>query len=141
MTWATDSLERFDASVSALAHQLGVSWHTAWDAIKAGAARRTATGGRLKGVNALGVDEHVWSHTGPPGTGMVTGIVDHTRDAKGVVHARLLDLVPGRSGKAYTDWLKECGEEFTAGIKIAGLIRSAATPTRFRMNCQKPSPC
>ncbi|WP_290439672.1 hypothetical protein [Arthrobacter sp. SRS-W-1-2016] len=28
--------------VSALAHQLGVSWHTAWDAIKAEAARRIA---------------------------------------------------------------------------------------------------
>jgi transposase len=47
--------------------------------------------------------------------------VDHTRDAHGVVHARLLDLVPGRSGKAYADWLKERGEEFTAGIKTAAL--------------------
>jgi transposase len=109
VTWATDGLQRFDTSVSALAHQLGVSWHTAWDAIKAEAARRIATTGRLTGVDALGVDEHVWSHTGPPGTGMVTGIVDHTRDAHGVVHARLLDLVPGRSGKAYADWLKDRG--------------------------------
>jgi transposase len=52
---------------------------------------------------------------------MVTGIVDHTRDANGVVHARLLDLVPGRSGKAYADWLKDRGKEFTAGIKTAAL--------------------
>lgn len=51
----------------------------------------------------LGVDEHIWSHTSPPGSGMVTGIVDHTRDAHGAVHARLLDLVPGRSSKAYAD--------------------------------------
>jgi transposase len=72
-------------------------------------------------VNAIGVDEHVWSHTGPPGTGMVTGIVDHTRDAHGVVHARLLDLVPGRSRKAYADWLKDRGTEFTTGIKTAAL--------------------
>ena len=34
---------------------------------------------------------------------MVTGIVDHARDAHDVVHARLLDLVPGQSGKAYAD--------------------------------------
>lgn len=34
---------------------------------------------------------------------MLTGIVDYTRDAHGVVHAWLLDLVPGRSGKAYAD--------------------------------------
>ena len=119
--WATDALQGFDTSVSALAHQLGVSWHTAWDAIKAEATRRIATADRLTGVNALGVDEHVWSHTGPPGTGMVTGMVDHTRDAHGVVHARLLDLVPGRSGKAYADWLKTRGPEFTAGIKTAAL--------------------
>ncbi|MGM9472058.1 tyrosine-type recombinase/integrase [Pseudarthrobacter sp. YS3] len=52
---------------------------------------------------------------------MVTGIVDHTRDDHGVVHARLLDLVPGRSGKAYADWLKDRGPGFTAGIKTAAL--------------------
>ena len=119
--WATDGLQRFDTSVSALAHQLGVSWHTAWDAIRAEATRRIGIPERLSGVNALGVDEHVWSHIGPPGTGMVTGIVDHTRDAKGGVHARLLDLVPGRSGKAYADWLKDRGAGFTAGIKTAAL--------------------
>ena len=66
-----------------------------WLTVKTEATRRIATAGRLTGVNALGVDEHVWSHTGPPGTGMVTGIVDHTRDAHGVVHAKFLELVPG----------------------------------------------
>jgi transposase len=35
--------------------------------------------------------------------------------------SRLLDLVPGRSGKAYADWLRARGEEFTAGIKTAAL--------------------
>lgn len=133
---ATDSLQRFDTSGSALVHQLVVSWHT----IKAEAARRIATAGRLTGVDALGVDEHVWSHTGPPGSDMVTGIVDHTRDAHGVVHARLLDLVPGPSGTAYADWLKDRGEEFTAGIKTAAWIRSAATRKRSAMNSPKPSP-
>ena len=119
--WATDALQQFDTSVSALAHQLGVSGHTVWDAVKSEATGRISAIGRLAGVDALGVDEHVWSHTGPPGTGMVTGIVDHTRDENGVVHARLLDLVPGRSGKAYADWLKTRGPEFTAGIKTAAL--------------------
>ncbi|GGI02794.1 ISL3 family transposase [Arthrobacter liuii] len=122
LAWATDALQCFDTSVSALADQLGVSWHT-----QPGTRSRPkppaaiAAGGRLTGVNALGVDEHVWSHTGPPGSGMVTGIVDHTRDAHGLVHARLLDLVPGRSGKAYADWLKDRGAGFTAGIKTAAL--------------------
>jgi transposase len=121
VNWATDALQHFDTSVSALGRQLGVSWHTLWHGIRAGAAHRIADTGRLKGVNALGVDEHVWAHTGPPGTGMVTGIVDHTRDADGTVHARLLDLVPGRSGRAYADWLKDRVTGFTAGFKSAAL--------------------
>lgn len=72
-------------------------------------------------MDALGVDEHAWSHTGPRGAGMVTGLVDHTRDENGVVHAGLLDLVPRRSGKAYADWLKTRGPEFTAAIITAAL--------------------
>lgn len=132
VAWATDALERFDTSVSALAHQLGVSWHTLWDAVEPEAQRRVAAIDRLTGVAALGVDEHVWTHTGPPGTGMVTGIVDHTRDADGLVHARLLDLVLGRSGKAYADWLKDQGTGFAAGIKTAALdpFRGYANATR-----------
>lgn len=121
VSWATDALAHHDTSVSALAHQLGVSWRTAWRAIRLEATARTSRPERLAGVNALGVDEHVWSHTGPPGTGMVTGIVDHTRDAHGRVRTRLLDLVPGRSGAAYADWLTEQGTAFTAGIRTATL--------------------
>jgi transposase len=52
--WATDPLQHFDTSVSALAHQLGVSWQAVWDAIKAKATRQLSATGRLTGVNALG---------------------------------------------------------------------------------------
>src|SRR3954469_19626751 len=121
VAWAVDALERFDTSVSALAHQLGVSWHTAWDAIRPEAERRIAAPGRLTGVDALGVDEHVWKHTGLPGTGMVTGIVDHTRDGQGRVRARLLARAEGRSGTVYADWLKEQGGNFAAGIRTGTL--------------------
>lgn len=38
-----------------------------------------------------------------------------------MVHARLLDFVPRRSGKAYADWLKDRGTGFSAGIKTAAL--------------------
>ncbi len=119
--WATDALQRYDTSVSALAHQLGVSWRSLWKGIEAEARLRINRPARLTGIDALGVDEHVWTHTGFPGSGVVTGIIDHTRDAHGTVHARLLDLVPGRSGKAYADWLKEQGPGFTSGIKVATL--------------------
>ncbi|HEX5994693.1 MAG TPA: hypothetical protein VFY84_06090 [Jiangellales bacterium] len=39
-------------------------------------------------------------------------MVDLTRDEKGRVRARLLDLVPGRSGAAYSEWLQARNEAF-----------------------------
>ena len=48
-------------------------------------------------------------------------MVDLTRDADGRVHARLLDLVPGRSKKAYADWLNERGEDFRQNVQVAAL--------------------
>ena len=49
-----------------------------------------------------------------------TGIVDLTR---GEDHptAHSLDLVPGRSGTVYKNWLAERGEDFRAGVQIATL--------------------
>src|SRR5215213_8806426 len=48
-------------------------------------------------------------------------MVDLTRDAKGRVRARLLDLAAGRSGAVYADWLDQRGEAFRAGVDIATL--------------------
>lgn len=48
-------------------------------------------------------------------------MVDLTRDKQGRVRARLLDLVPGRSGNAYRTWLKARGERFRAGVEVATL--------------------
>ena len=50
----------------------------------------------------------------------LTGIVDLTR-GKDHTTARLLDLVPGRSGTVYKNWLEERGEQFRSGIQIATL--------------------
>ncbi len=48
-------------------------------------------------------------------------MVDPSRDTQGRVRARLLDLVPGRSKKAYADWLAERGEAFRSGVRVAAL--------------------
>lgn len=52
-------------------------------------------------------------------------MVDLTRhrnkSGRWVVRARLLDLVPGRSKKAYADWLAERGPAFREGIGVAAL--------------------
>ena len=48
-------------------------------------------------------------------------MVDLTRDADGRARARLLDLVPGRSGQTYKSWLTERGEAFRQRVEIATL--------------------
>jgi transposase len=57
---------------------------------------------RFDGVTSLGVEEHLWHHVSERDCGLraLTGIVDLTRDQDGCTRVRLLDLVPGRSGKA-----------------------------------------
>ncbi len=120
--WATDALAHDDTTVSSLARHLRVDWHTLWRAIKTEATRRTTRAGRLAGVKTLGVDEHIWRPSRQRSTDRaVPAMVDLTRDADGRLHARLLDVVPGRSGTAYADWLKSQAEDFLAGIEHAAL--------------------
>lgn len=53
---------------------------------------------------------------------LLTGMVDLTPDPDtGKPKARLLDLVPGRSGKAYSDWIEDRGEDFRNGVEVATL--------------------
>jgi len=126
--WVIRQLRWEHASVLGLARQLGTSWRTVWRAIEPLLKQMAADESRFEGVNTLGVDEHVWHHVstksiadGGRGPKEFTGMVDLSRDSKGRTRARLLDLVPGRSGAAYADWLKERNETFRAGIKVATL--------------------
>lgn len=59
----------------------------------------------------------MWSAIEP----LLTGMVGLTAGRDGKARARLLDLVPGRSGKAYGDWLEARGPAFRAGVKEATL--------------------
>ena len=123
VSWAITSLRTQHATIAGLARQLGVSWWTLWRAVKPELERLAADPKRFARVTSLGVDEHIWHHGDPrkKGPKELTGMVDLTRDKNGKVHARLLDLVPGRSKKAYADWLTERGDDFCTGIKIAAL--------------------
>ncbi len=125
--WAIGCVQRDNASVAAVARRLGVDWHTVWDAIEPLLSELVEDPGRLEGVQVLGVDEHIWHHAPRPGKGPkeLTGMVDLTKrpDAKGKVRtqARLLDLVPGRSGPAYAGWLQGRRQGFTDGVRVATL--------------------
>ena len=121
--WAIGQLRREHATIAGLARRLGVGWWTAWRAIKPELEAMAGEESRFAGVTSLGVDEHIWHHGNPRERGPkeLTGMVDLTRDGHGVVHARLLDLVPGRSKKAYADWLTARGAGFRARIEVAAL--------------------
>ncbi|HCX85995.1 MAG TPA: ISL3 family transposase [Micrococcales bacterium] len=123
VAWAIGQLRREHATISGLARLLGIAWKTAWRAIKPVLEHLEGEESRFAGVSSLGVDEHIWHHGDPrrKGPKELTGMVDLTRDEHGRVHARLLDLVPGRSKKAYTDWLTARGEGFRAGVRVAAL--------------------
>jgi len=126
--WAIGQLRREHASISGLARQLGTTWNTVWASIRPLLQAMADDEARFAGVARLGVDEHVWHHVstkpiehGGRGPKELTGMVDLTPDPDGNPRARLLDLVPGRSGKAYGDWLEDLGEVFRAGVKVATL--------------------
>lgn len=126
--WAINQLRREGASVQGLARQLGTTWRTVWRSVEPLLEAMAADPARFEDVTSLGVDEHIWHHVstkpieaGGRGPKELTGMVDLTRDQAGRVRARLLDLVPGRSGKAYADWLTERGEGFRRGVKVAAL--------------------
>ena len=93
---------------------------------------------RFAGVQVLGVDEHVWHHQDRRRRGPreLTGIVDLTR-GKDHPTARLLDLVPGRSGTVYKNWLAERGKDFRAGVRIATLDPFQGQQERHRLACSK----
>jgi transposase len=126
--WAIGQLRREHASVQGIACQLGTAWRTVWRAIKPMLEALAADESRFDGVTTLGVDEHIWHHVstkpedqGGRGPKELTGMVDLSRDASGKVRARLLDLVPGRTGAAYREWLAARNEAFRAGINVATL--------------------
>ncbi|WP_442921716.1 transposase, partial [Microbacterium sp. MRS-1] len=121
--WAIGQLRREHATIEGLRRQLGTSWKTVWRAVEPELVRLAADESRFENVTTLGVDEHIWHHVDSRKRGPkeLTGMVDLTRDEHGRTRARLLDLVPGRSGKAYAAWLDERGEAFRNNVKVAAL--------------------
>ncbi len=126
--WAINQIRREHASIRGIARQLGTTWNTVWSSIRPLLLAMAEDETRFAGVKRLGVDEHVWHHVcelpidqGGRGPKLLTGMVDLSPDENGKPRARLLDLVPGRSGKAYSDWLDERGEDFRDGVEVATL--------------------
>jgi transposase len=118
------------ASVAAVAGEFGVGWRTAMTAVRDYGTPRVTDPTRLKGVEAIGVDETAFqAASATRSTSFVTGIVDLTR-SRGP--ARLLDVVAGRSAAALVSWINDRDPTWRAGIGIAALdpYRGYATALR-----------
>lgn len=100
--------------VAAVAVEYGVGWHTIMRAVREHGQPLVDDPDRLAGVAPVGVDETAFlAATNRRDTEFVTGIVDLTGSP------RLLDVVPGRSGKALSDW-------------VSAVIRRGVTRSRWR---------
>jgi hypothetical protein len=89
-------------TVSAIAAEFGVSWHTVSAIAMRASADLIAAAGpdRLTGVRVIGVDEHRWAPRRVGPAGFVTLIIDSTPTHDQTGPVRLLDLVDGRSATA-----------------------------------------
>jgi transposase len=110
-------------TISAIAAELGVSWHTVNSIAMQATAQLVAAAGpdRLAGVKVIGVDEHRWAPRRGGVKGFVTLIIDLTPTHDQTGAARLLDLVPGRSAAALADWLAAQPAGFTQSVEVIAM--------------------
>jgi hypothetical protein len=144
---AAGQLRREHASIAGIARQLGTTWRTVWRSIKPLLEAMAADETRFADVTALGVDEHIWHHVstkpiddGGRGPKELTGMVDLSRDQQGRVRARLLDLVPGRSGKPTPTGSPSEVRRSASGLPSPRWTPSTATRTPSTTSSRTPSP-
>ncbi len=108
------------ADVAAVATDLGVGWGTIMRAVWEYGQQILDSQWLHTSVEVLGVDETAFLAATPvSSTQYVTGLVD-LRPAGGGP-ARLLDVVPGRSGRVVSDWLADRGEQWCESVRVAAL--------------------
>ena len=121
LRWALVGLVVQHLTVARLAQALGVSWNTANAAVLAEGKRLLIDDpARFDGVRVIGVDEHKWRHT-RGGPQFVTVIIDLTAVRDGTGPARLLDMVEGRSKKAFKAWLAARPQPWRDGIEVVAM--------------------
>jgi transposase len=110
-------------TISAIAAELGVTWHTVNSiAMRATAGLIVSAGpDRLTGVRVIGVDEHRWAPRRRGAQGFVTLIIDLTPTHDQTGPARLIDLVEGRSAAALASWLAAQPADFATGIEVVAM--------------------
>jgi transposase len=121
LRWALEGIVLAHLTVARVAEGLGVSWHTANEAVLAEGKRALIDDpNRFDGVKVIGVDEHTWRHT-RRGDKYVTVIIDLTPVRDGTGPARLLDMVEGRSKAVFKSWLDAQPPAFRDGIEVVAM--------------------
>ena len=121
LRWAIEGLVVAHLSMARVADGLGVAWNTANDAVLAeGQGLLIADPARFDGVRVVGVDEHVWRHT-RRGDKYVTVIIDLTPVRAQTGPARLLDMVEGRSKKAFSSWLAARDQAWRDRVEVVAM--------------------
>lgn len=121
LRWALEALVCQHLSVARVADGLAVSWNTANNAVLAEGQRvLIADPDRYDGVMVIGVDEHVWRHT-RRGDKYVTVIIDLTPVQNKTGPARLLDMVEGRSKRAFKTWLADRPRSWRDAVQVVAM--------------------
>ena len=121
LRWALEGIVVQHLTMARVADGLGVAWNTANTAVLAEGQRVLISDPtRFDGVKVIGVDEHVWRHT-RRGDRYVTVIIDLTpiRDRTGP--SRLLDMVEGRTKKAFKTWLAARPQAWRDSIEVVAM--------------------
>ncbi len=114
-------------TVAGVAAEFGVGWATVMAAVREYGTPLVEDPARLQTVTTLGVDETAFLAATPTkGTTYATGIVALNG------RARLLDVVPDRSGNALSAWVSARDQAWRDGISVAALdpFRGYATGLR-----------
>jgi transposase len=121
LRWALEGIVCQHLSVARVAEGLAVSWNTANDAVLAEGKRVLIENrGRFEAVTVIGVDEHVWRRT-RRGEKYVTVIIDLTPIREGTGPSRLLDMVEGRSKKAFKQWLADRPQAWRDRVEVVAM--------------------
>ncbi|WDF35234.1 ISL3 family transposase (plasmid) [Arthrobacter agilis] len=121
LRWALMGIVCQHLTVARVAESLGVSWNTANTAVLAEGKRVLIDDPhRFNRVRVIGVDEHVWRHTGR-GDKYVTVIIDLTPVCQKTGPSRLLDMVEGRSKQVFKTWLTDRTRAWRDGVEVVAM--------------------
>ena len=113
--WATEQVGRYGRTVAEVAVELGCDWHTINSAVIAYGALLVDHPSRIGAVEALGLDEVLFSRRGEfRAKQWSTSIVD-------VKKGQLLDVVEGRDAAPACAWLDDRGEQWCEQVRYGTL--------------------